>query len=330
MSRFLYDQRWCGTHGIGRFASEVRKRLTGFADLALGGSPTHPLDALRVGFSLRQNRAKVFLTPGFNVPIAACCPVITTIHDLIHVHFADERTRAKLAYYRYVQRPVVRRSPVTLTVSEYSRQQIIEWYGVPESRVVCVGNGISDQFTESGEAVRSERPYFLYVGNTKPHKNVKTLLSAMSLLVQECDAELVLVAKNCRWLVEQTAAANLTSRVTTISNLDDRELASWYRGAAALVLPSHYEGFGLPILEAMACGCPVIGSNRTSIPEVLAGSGLLFEPSDDESLADKMRTLLADASRRAELRVQGLARSAAFTWDLVASRVRDSIAPHLS
>ncbi len=132
MSRFFFDHRWCGTHGIGRFATEVRKRLTGFTDLALSGSPTHPLDALRVAFSLKRSRAKAYLSPGFNVPAGARCPVIATIHDLIHVHFADERTRAKLAYYRYIQRPIVRRSPLTLTVSQYSRQQIIEWYGVPE------------------------------------------------------------------------------------------------------------------------------------------------------------------------------------------------------
>ncbi len=196
--------------------------------------------------------------------------------------------------------------------------------------MVCVGNGISDAFTEQGEAVEYDRPYFLYVGNTKPHKNVKTLLSAMALLTQHYDATLVIVAKPNAWLTQQTTAAGLEQHVTTLSGIDDRELATWYRGATALVMPSHYEGFGLPVLEAMACGCPVVGSDCTSIPEVLGGAGLLFDPHDVDALADKMRTLLADESQRAELKVKGLSRATAFTWDSVASRIRESIAPHLS
>ncbi len=330
MSQLFYDHRWCILHGIGRFATEVRKRLEGFVDIPLTGYPTQPLDAFRLAASLQRSKATAFFSPGFNVPAWSRCPVIATVHDLIHVHFADERTSAKLAYYRFIQRPVVRRAPVTLTVSEYSRRQIIQWYGVPESRVVSVGNGISEDFGDEGEAFRSERPYFLYVGNDRPHKNVQTLLSAMSQVIQDHDVTLMLVTRRTASLDQKISAAGLQDHVTTVSGVDDRALAMRYRGALGLVMPSHYEGFGLPVLEAMACGCPVIGANCTSIPEVLDGAGLLFDPNDVDALADKMRSLSTDASLRADLRARGLARASAFTWDSVASKIRETIAPYLS
>jgi glycosyltransferase involved in cell wall biosynthesis len=330
MSKLFFDHRWCAPHGIGRFATEVRRRLNGFSDLPIGGSPTSPMDALRLARCLRRADAKGFLSPGFNVPLGSTCPVVVTIHDLIHVHYAGERTAFKSAYYRFVQRRIVRRSPVILTVSEYSREQIIQWYDVSETRVVCVGNGVSEEFTEQGESFSSKRPFFLYVGNAKPHKNVPTLLSAMANLAAEGDAMLMLVTEPDSQLREKISAFALEQNVTILTGLNDRELATLYRAAIALVLPSHYEGFGLPIVEAMACGCPVIGSNCTSIPEVLGGAGELFDPSEPEALADKMRALLGNPDLRAQLRQKGLVRATEFTWDRVASKVRESIAPHMA
>lgn len=330
MSRLYFDNRWCAPHGIGRFATEVRRRLGGFDDISIEGSPTGRLDALRLANFLSGRKASGYFSPGFNVPAWAKCPVITTIHDLIHIHDPSERTWAKAAYYRFVQRPVVRQAPVTLTVSEYSRQQIVQWYGVPESKVVCVGNGVSESFTPDGRTAPAERPFFLYVGNIKPHKNVTTLLTAMSQVATKCDATLVMVSKPDARLRRQVAESSLEGKVTFMVGLDDPQLASLYRAATALVLPSRWEGFGLPLVEAMSCGCPVIGSNRTAIPEVLGGAGELFDPDQPEALVEKMMSLFEDSMLRVRLREQGLVRADAFNWDRVADKIRQTITPHLA
>lgn len=328
MSQLFFDHRWCAPHGIGRFATEVRRRLSGFSDLPISGSPTWPLDPVRLACRLR--RARGFFSPGFNVPLNPNYPVVVTIHDLIHIHYAKERSALKSAYYRLIQRPIVRRSPIILTVSEFSRQEIMRWYGVPEGRVVCVGNGVSKKFHEHGDSYPADHPFFLYVGNAKPHKNLKTLLAAMASVVGEHDVRLTLVTDPNAELRKQILAAGLERRVTFATGLDDEQLASLYRAAIALVLPSHYEGFGLPLVEAMACGCPVIGSNCTSIPEVLGGAGELFDPNRPAALADKMRALIGDTDLRDQLRRKGLSRATVFSWDRVAAKVRETLAPHLS
>lgn len=322
MSNLFFDHRWCAPHGIGRFASELRRRLSGFADLPLGGSPTSPLDPLRLAAGLHQNGAAGLFSPGFNVPLRPPCPVVVTIHDLIHVHFAAESSRLKTAYYRYIQRPIVRRSPITLTVSEFSRQQIIDWYDVPEERVVSVGNGVSDAFKSEGSKVYSDQPYFLYVGNAKPHKNVGTLLAATALLRRVHDVRCKLITNATRRLREQIASFSLQDHVDVIGHVDDRVLAEYYRGAIGLVLPSRFEGFGLPLVEAMACGCPVIASNRTSIPEVVGSAGVLFDPDDCEALVASMSDLLEKQALRQRLISRGLERSQLYRWNTVASRVR--------
>lgn len=330
MYDWVFDQRWCAPHGIGRFAYELRCRLKGFRDLTLAGSPTAPWDPWRLRVHLRRCRADGYFSPGFNVPAWVRMPVITTIHDLIHIHFERECSRAKRAYYRLVQRPVVRDSPVTLTVSEFSRQQIIQWYEVPDSSVVCVGNGVSAEFTPHGEAHHAETPYVLYVGNSKPHKNLPTLIKAMSILVNQHDIDLVLVCRPDSMLRSEIQQHHFESRTTVVSGLSDLELARYYRGAMATVLPSHYEGFGLPLVEAMACGCPVIGADRTSIPEVIGEAGLLFDPNDAEQLSECLSQLVQTPELREQLRQRGFERSAQFTWDRVAEKARTALRPFMN
>lgn len=327
MSELYFDHRWCAPHGIGRFATEVRQRLVGFADLPIGGSPTSPIDACTLARWLGRSGAKTFFTPGFNVPAWSKCNIVTTVHDLIHVHFRDEASVLKTAYYRYVQRPVIRRSPVTLTVSEFSRQQIIQWYGVDEDRVVVVGNGVSEDFTAEGPAAANDRPYFFYVGNAKPHKNVNALLHAFSMLSRTEDVALKLVMKPNDDLLGRVADLSIANRVEFLTGLSDSQLAALYRGASALVLPSYFEGFGLPIVEAMACGCPVIGANRTSIPEVAGKAGLLFEPDDHEQLADAMKRMLGESQERDTLVAHGTERAKEFQWAHVASKVQAALDP---
>ena len=325
MSKFFFDQRWCGQHGIGRFATEVRRRLPQLMDLPLPGSPTNSLDPIHLARFLHRHRPDGWVSPGFNVPLWANCPVVVTVHDLIHVHCSDERTLAKYAYYRFIQRPVVRRSPITLTVSEFSRRQIIEWYGVDEDRVASVGNGVSEVFTPQGEATECDKPYFLYVGNTKPHKNISTLLHAFAAVARTRDVDCKLITNPNLSLHREIDALDLGDRVQTIGGIDDQTLAEYYRGAVALIQPSFFEGFGLPIAEAMACGCPVIGANRTSIPEVMGGTGYLFDPRSAEELADVMHHVADDLAGRADVVRRGLDQAKRYRWQNVAENFQRAL-----
>ena len=317
MSKIFFDQRWCIQHGIGRFATELRQRLRQrlranyslpMLDVELANYPTHPMDPWRLSRFLKRNGATAYISPGFNVPIASPCPVIATIHDLIHVKYAGERRMMTSMYYRFLQRPVIRRSPMILTVSQFSRRQIIDWYGVADRQVCWVGNGISEAFHRDGPRRQTQKPYFIYVGNNRPHKNVRVLLDAMIQVSSQSDASLLMVTKADADLKRMIQQRKLADRVEIISGIDDALLAECYRGAVAMVLPSQYEGFGLPLVEAMACGCPVMGSNVTAIPEVIQDAGLLFSPDDPLGLATQMTRLIGDPSYRHRLIQRGQTR----------------------
>ncbi len=323
MPGFYFDQRWCIQHGIGRFATEIRRRLLGWNDVPIDGYPTNPLDALKLGRCLRRQNAKLFFSPGFNVPAWSICPTVCTIHDLIHVHYPTQRSKLTLAYYRWFQRPIVRRSPLTLTVSKFSREQVLEWYGLNDEQVVCVGNGVSDEFKPDGPMIQCDRPFFLYVGNTRPHKNIDVLLRAMTEI--DAEATLTMVLKPDEGLHQRIATLGLGDRVTFATGLSDSQLAEYYRAAVATILPSHFEGFGLPLVEAMACGCPVIGANRTSIPEVIGDAGRLFEANDSEGLTDLMAQILCGSVETEAMIGRGLTQARKFQWADVTKRVEQAL-----
>ncbi|QDT06018.1 D-inositol 3-phosphate glycosyltransferase [Rubripirellula lacrimiformis] len=323
MPGLYFDQRWCAQHGIGRFATETRKHLVGWNDLPINGYPTNATDAWRLGRCLRREKATLFFSPGFNVPAFAKCRVVCTIHDLIHVHYRDKQSKLKLAYYKHLQRPVVRRSPLTLTVSEFSRQQIIQWYGLRDSQVVCVGNGVSDEFTPDGPRLDTDQRFLLYVGNTRPHKNVDVLLRALSRI--DSDLSLTMVMKPNDSIRRRIQQLGLAQRVRFRTGLSDAELAMHYRAAVATVLPSYFEGFGLPLVEAMACGCPVMGADRTSIPEVMGSAGLLFDPDDEESLVEQITRIESPSSDRQSKVALGLRQASRFRWADVAYRIDNAL-----
>jgi len=169
MSVYL-DDRWIGPHGIGRFASEVSRRC-GFTPLGLTGQPLSLLDPWKLNHSLARLKPVHFFSPGFNAPLGHPCSFSLTIHDLIHLEVADETSAIKSLYYRWIVLPAMHRADVVFTVSEYSRLKIAEWSGIESDRIVVAGNGVSEQFSPEGEHWHWHKPYLLYVGNQKPHKN---------------------------------------------------------------------------------------------------------------------------------------------------------------
>lgn len=309
-----------GCHGIGRFASELLRRLPAHPVLRRGPKPLSLLDPLWLSCQVASRRPRVFFSPGFNPPPATLSSVVFTIHDLAHLKAPGVATSAKRLYYKLIVQPAAHRAHRVLTVSEYSRGEILEWSGLSEERVVNVGNGVGPPFQPDGERYNPNYPYVLYVGNFRPHKNVPRLLAAFREL-DHPELHLLLTGPPSPELKQQINRLGIRHRTRFLNTPNDNVLAAIYRGARLVVLPSLYEGFGLPALEAMACGVPVVASDRTALPEVVGDAAVLVNPLDVEAIHSAMEQVLTDPVLWDWLSAAGMARAAQFTWDAVATKV---------
>lgn len=247
--------------------------------------------------------------------------MIFTVHDLIHIDVQEESSRFKTLYYNAVVRPAMSRARRVLTVSEYSRQRLLEWSGVSPDQVMVVGNGVDAVFSPQGAVHQPGYPYVLYVRNAKPHKNVVGLLQAFALMNMP-DVRLLLSGNADDDTRHEALRLGLLGQVVFTGRIPEAELPAYYRGAAVVTMPSLYEGFGLPPLEGMACGVPVVVSDSTSLPEVVGDAGLLVDPRSPESIAYGLIRALSDTALRQQMRERGLERAKLFNWDEVSERVR--------
>jgi len=321
----IFDTRWHGPHGIGRFSSEIHGRLAGFSPIEMRGRPSSPLDPLRLSRHLRAVRPDLFFSPGYNAPLGAPCPFVFCIHDLNHLCVRQNSSPLKRAYYELIIRPGVRRARAVLTVSEFSRNAICEWAGVTPERVANVGNGVSEVFRTEGPVHPGPgRPYFLHVGNHRPHKNFDGLLRAFAASRLPGSFALVSTGRPSDEVRRTVARLRLTDSVTFMPEVSDDQLAALYRGALALAFVSLYEGFGLPIVEAMACGTPVLSSNVASMPEVAGDAAILVDPTDTDAIREGLERLAGDEALRQELRSRGLERAKLFSWEKTARKVAEA------
>lgn len=321
-----YDPRWSGPHGIGRFADEVLARLPGAVPLRIRARRLSLLDPLATTLAALALRSGVYFTPGFNPPLRSPVPLVFCIHDLIHLRYAAESTLVRRAYYRLVVGPAARRAARVLTVSEHARGEILEWARLPPQRVAVVGNGVAAAFRPEGPRHEPGYPYFLFVGRREAHKNVARLLAGFAGSRSRKDIRLLFTGPPDRATETVVHRHGLAGQVIFMPILSDTELAACYRGALALAFPSLYEGFGLPIVEAMACGTPVLTSAATAIPETAGESNaLLVDPARADAIAEGLDRLAGDAELRASLRARGLSRAAAFSWDRVGAAVAKAL-----
>lgn len=327
MRAVAWDERWEVVSGIGRFSREVRARL-GVEPLAAGRAlPTSPRgvgDLERAALAERRRpRPRALVCPGFMGPLHWPAPTAVVVHDLMHRDVPGEAGVARRLVLDTAVRRSVRAAAVVLTVSEHSRARVLEWADLPPDRVVTVGNGVGGAFTREGPARDEGRPYVLYVGNHKPHKNLPRTVAAVARL----DPDVLLLVSGDRTPALDALAAEhgLADRLRTLGRVDDDTLAAAYRGAAATLVLSTHEGFGLPALEAMACGSPVVASPVTSLPEVVGDAGVYADPHDVTAMADAVERVLADPDLAARLATAGPARAAAWTWERVAERVAASL-----
>lgn len=319
----LFDDRWLGAHGIGRFAAEVSTRC-GFEPLNVPGKPLSLLDPLRIRRALSGHNGDHYFSPGYNPPLGKPCSFSFTIHDLMLLDLPQLRSTAKAGYFEWIVKPGMKNAAVVFTVSEYSRQRILDWSGAPPDKVVCVGNGVDSHYSPEGARWVHPRPYVLYVGNQRAHKNVEALIDAFAASTARKDFDLLLSGTLSDSLAEKIRLNRLEQHVHSLGMIPEESLPSLYRGAHTLVMPSKYEGFGLPLVEAMACGTPVLASDRTAMPEVCGEAALYFDPENLESMVDALDRL-NDETLLSQLKSAGLKRAAAFCWDDVAQRVKLAI-----
>jgi glycosyltransferase involved in cell wall biosynthesis len=321
MKRILYDARWIGDHGVGRFAGELQKVLPGLTPFKARRRPWHPLDPLLLGATLRRENPSLFFSPGYNSPLGWPGLFVFTLHDLHHLNVPAGAL--KRAYYRYVIRPACHRAAFVLTVSEYSKHEIAEWAQVNEEKIVNVGNGVGLPFTQEGKKHDPGYPYLLYVGSHRFNKNLPRLLSAYSVSGVRRNVRLVLTGHPDEPLSGMIRSLGLNGDVVFAGSCTDPDLSNLYRGALALVYPSLYEGFGLPPLEAMACGVPVLTTNVCSIPEVVGDAAIQVNPLVVEEIADGIRRIVEDSALRQELRTRGLLRAKILTWQETARKTSE-------
>lgn len=323
-----FDGRWDGAHGIGRYSREVLQRLPFRTRLVDGAHPVSPRGMVET-LRMRPSRpGEVFYTPGYVAPARWGGPVAVTVHDLIHLDVPEERRLASTLYYERLLRRIVQRAEVVLTVSEFSRDRLVDWAGLACDRVVVTGNGVSPAFRPGPRGPRPQRPHLLYVGNAKAHKNLPRLFQALRLLRTDgTDVDLLMVGESRPETVALMRETGLQDAVRHTGRLSEDQLAEHYRDADVVVMPSTYEGFGMPALEAMACGTPVVAGRAAAVPEVVGDAAALVDPFDVEAIAATIEQVLSDTALRDRLAAAGPQRAARFTWDAVAARVAGSLAP---
>ncbi|MEP6977762.1 MAG: glycosyltransferase family 1 protein [Thermoleophilia bacterium] len=307
----LVDARWAaegGTRdvlGIRRFAQEVIARLPRAESLEGGLPLLHPLEPLWLTAVIALRRPAVYFSPGFNPPAWSAAPLVFCIQDLIHLAIPAESTPLIRAYYRTVVRPAGRRARAVCTASHFARDEVRAWLG-ETVHVVAVGAGVASEFRPDGDRATRGRPYVLYVGNRKPHKNLPRLFEAFARSGIAGEASLLLTGSSDPETVEAAWRAGVERSVDFAGRVAEADLPALYRGALATALPSLYEGFGLPALESMACGVPVVGSNVTAVLEVVGDAGILVDPLDVEAIADGLRRAVEDEGLRRRCRKRGL------------------------
>jgi glycosyltransferase involved in cell wall biosynthesis len=267
----------------------------------------------------------LFYSPDFVLPpLRRATRAVLTVHDLTFLRHPETFPPKLHAYLKRAVPRSIRRADHVLADSEATREDLIALLDVPPAKITPLYCGVTARFTSEaapGERERLQRryqiddaPYILAVGTIQPRKNYRRLMEACDPIAAEHNLSLVLAGQT-GWMAEPIAAAAAKRPyVHLMGYFEDEDLPALYRQAAVLAFPSLYEGFGLPPLEAMACGTPVVASNASSVPEVVGDAALSVDPLDVEGLTAALRRALDDADLRTQLREAGLAQAATFTW----------------
>lgn len=306
---------------------------------------------LPIPVELIAGRLDVFYSPDFTLPpTRPDAHTLLTVHDLSFMHHPDAFVPPLRRYLERVVPRSIGRADIVLADSSHTRSDLMELFDVPPGKIRVITPGVDSRFRPDSPADSrnpdselqglrerygvGDEPYILSVGTLQPRKNYVRLIEAFSRMKATGESNdgtpspmQLLIAGGRGWLYEEILdAADKHDGVRVLGFVDDEDLPALYREAELFAFPSLYEGFGLPVLEAMACGVPVICSNTSSLPEVAGNAALLFDPLDVEELSAAMAHGLEDEALRQRMTERGLAQAARFTWQRSAQQLLDAIA----
>ncbi|MEH0876418.1 glycosyltransferase family 1 protein [Pectobacterium cacticida] len=324
MRKIYIDTRWENLGGIGTFSKEINK-IINFPNIEIKGKPFSPVDTFRTAFYLVKKRDMMVFFPGYIPPFYSRIPFVFTIHDLNHLDRPENSSFFKRIYYNFIIKRGCHKAKKILTVSEFSRARIIEWSGVAEERVINVGNGVSPIFSPDGDQIDYDFEYFLCVSNRKLHKNELGTLEAFKQAALPGTVKLVFTGNTTDQILKKIEELGLAEKVIFTGFVDDEELPKLYRSAVALIFVSLYEGFGLPVIEAMASGIPVITSKTTSLGEIAGDAAMLVDPNNITEISGAISNIYNDEILREGLISKGLVRARKYNWEDVARKVHAAL-----
>ena len=274
----------------------------------------------------------VFHSPYYVKPYRLPVLSILTLYDVIPTRYPAYYPRRTRLFIRWLQRLALRTAAHGIAISETTKSDFIHYYGLAPQHITAIPLAADDHFRPAEPAAiaavrgRYSLPphYILYLGSNKPHKNLEALIDAFSRIPHRASRFTLVIAGawDPRYPEPRQRAeiSGLESVIRFLGPVSESDLPALYSGATAFVFPSLYEGFGLPVLEAMACGAPVACSNTSSLPEIVGDAALTFDPTNVEAMAAALDRLLSDSELRAELRQRGLERAQRFSWAETARR----------
>jgi len=285
-------------------------------------------DQVQLPYHLAKEKIDIFLTPYFKAPLFCTCKLVVIINDLIPL-LSEEYKNFKNIFSRYYFKSLTKAATLKadkiITISNFTKKDILKEFRIPEEKIEVVYLNVDESYRPLKSNLDQpkykygiSKDFILYIGNFNPHKNVSTLLKAYSGLTQEIKNQYKLVLggkkdSHCIELEKCARQLEIEDNVIFTGFISEEHLPSVYNAASLFVFPSLYEGFGLPPLEAMACGTPVIASNTTSLPEVVGDAGILVDPNNSNDLSEAISGVLHNYELQVKLRKNGLRRAKEFT-----------------
>jgi len=257
-------------------------------------------------------------------------PFIVTVHDLIRCCFSFSKETITEKILLKLDVRCIKQASHIIAVSQYTKNDLIKYLKMPEDKIKVIYNGIDHSIFKPYNTKVRDKPYILYVGSERPRKNLDGLIEAFAILGKDFpELELVKIGTSGRSeeyrydTMKKLDNLGITQNVIFIGHIPELDLAYYYSSALLLAYPSLYEGFGLPPVEAMACGCPVVTSDNSSLPEIMGDAGIMVNPYDTDSLAQAMREVLTDSKLRNDMVSKGLKQVKKFSWDRAAIETQE-------
>ncbi|MDD5043406.1 MAG: glycosyltransferase family 1 protein [Patescibacteria group bacterium] len=284
----------------------------------------------RLSWEMIKDKPDILFVPAHTIPLIHPKRTVTTLHDIGFERFPEIYNFQELAYHRFSARFAIKHAKRVITVSNFSKQEMIDIYGADPEKISVVYNGYNsdlykklpkEEASSILEKYNISQPYFLFLGRLEEKKNVAGLIRAFNLLMRDerfGDYKLVLVGRSGYFgyqkIKDEIFHSPVKDKILELGWVEEQDLPAFYNGATAFIFPSFYEGFGIPITEAMACGTPVVCSNRAALPEIAGGAGILIEPENFEEFGRKMGEVVNDENLRRTLIEKGLERAKLFSW----------------